>query len=170
MMRPMFHGVIGAIRTSAAARWHYVREVRSQTRSTLGHQRRVRYAATRAFRHALHKHRAAIIASVRTAAGAPAHTAAETRPPAATPHTSAWDLSFEPLSGRFLPTPTETLDAQVLRVIEGHPEGVRAREVGNELGVDWRRVVGITQSLVDAGKVDQVEQELYPVGKASPRW
>jgi len=166
----MFHGVIGAIRTSAAARWHHVREVRSQTRSALGHQRRLRYAATRAFRRALHKHRAAIIASVRTAAGAPVHAATDSRSAVNAPHTSAWDLSFEPPSGRPSPVRTETLDAQVLRVIQGHPEGVRAREVGNELGVDWRRVVGITQSLVDAGKVEQVEQELYPVGKASPPW
>jgi len=181
MIRPMFQSVLGAIRTSAAVRWHDVLEARSQTRAALGQQRMLRRARTRAFRRALLAHRAAIIRSLRTAVAAPSGATPALRPQPAIPHSSAWDLSFEPatdtepFAARTTPSlapvlPAEPLHSQVLRVIEGHPEGVRARDVGNELGVDWRRVVGITQSLVDAGKVEQVEQELYPAGKAGPRW
>ena len=59
------------------------------------------------------------------------------------------------------------LETEVLRVITRHPEGVRAFDIGNELGVDWRRVPAIAGRLVERAIVEQVAHEFYPVKKAS---
>lgn len=59
------------------------------------------------------------------------------------------------------------LEAEVLRVIARHPEGVRALDIGNELGVDWRRVPAVAGRLVDDAMVEQIAHEFYPVQKAS---
>jgi hypothetical protein len=56
-----------------------------------------------------------------------------------------------------------------LRVIQSHPEGICGRDIGNELGIDWRRVPGLTRSLLEAGVIEQVEQDFYPTGKAAAR-
>jgi hypothetical protein len=62
------------------------------------------------------------------------------------------------------------LRLQVRRVVDRHHHGITVQGIGNELGIDWRRLVAVTRQLVDAGALDQVGHELYPVGKASPRW
>ena len=59
------------------------------------------------------------------------------------------------------------LEAEVLRVITRHPEGVRALDIGNELGVDWRRVPAVAGRLVEHAMVEQIAHEFYPVEKAS---
>jgi hypothetical protein len=59
------------------------------------------------------------------------------------------------------------LEAEVLRVIARHPEGVRALDIGNELGVDWRRVPAVADRLVEHAMVEQIAHEFYPVEKAS---
>jgi hypothetical protein len=59
------------------------------------------------------------------------------------------------------------LEAEVLRVIARHPEGVRALDIGNELGVDWRRVPAVAGRLVAHAMVEQIAHEFYPVQKAS---
>jgi hypothetical protein len=59
------------------------------------------------------------------------------------------------------------LEAEVLRVITMHPEGVRALDIGNELGVDWRRVPAVARRLVEHDKVEQIAHEFYPIEKAS---
>jgi hypothetical protein len=59
------------------------------------------------------------------------------------------------------------LEAEVLRVIALHPEGVRALDIGNELGVDWRRVPAVARRLVEHDKVEQIAHEFYPIEKAS---
>lgn len=59
------------------------------------------------------------------------------------------------------------LEGEVLRMIGRHPEGIRAFDIGNELGVDWRRVPAMTRRLIERGVVEQVDQEFYLVGKAS---
>ena len=63
--------------------------------------------------------------------------------------------------------PHDRLEAEVLRVIARHPEGVRAFEIGNELGIDWRSVPAVAARLVDRAEVEQVAHEFYPVTKAS---
>ena len=51
---------------------------------------------------------------------------------------------------------------KVLEVITGHAEGIRLIDIGNELGVDWRTLIGATKSLVDGGQVEKIENMYYP--------
>ena len=76
-----------------------------------------------------------------------------------------------PLSVKPAPVPGHApadreLSADVLRVIVTRPDGIAARDIGNELGVDWRCVPPIARELVDLGAVEEIEQEFYPAGKA----
>jgi uncharacterized protein DUF802 len=118
-----------------------VRQMRSEWRAALNGQRQTRRAVARSVRRALHRHRAEVIASMRRV-----------------------------LTPGAPPPPPLDLDSRVLRVLERHPEGVRALDVGNELGLDWRRVLESTRKLVDDGLVEQVDQEFYLSWKASRRW
>ena len=61
----------------------------------------------------------------------------------------------------------DRLEAEVLRVIARHPEGVRALDIGNELGVDWRRVPAVARRLVEHEMVEEIAHEFYPIEKAS---
>ena len=117
-----------------------VRQMRSAFRMALRRRRDVRQAFARTMRRALREHRAALIASMKPAATT-----------AATP-------------------PSADLDTRVLTVIARHPDGVRAFDVGNELGVDWRRVLEATRNLVAAGAVEQIDQHFYLAAKAGPQW
>jgi len=117
-----------------------VRQMRSAFRAALRRRREVRQAFAQTMRQALRQHRAAILASMKASAAAAA------------------------------PMVAADLDARVLTVIARHPDGVRALDVGNELGVDWRRVLEATRNLVAAGAVEQVDQNFYPVRKAGPQW
>ena len=63
----------------------------------------------------------------------------------------------------------EVLQARILDAVEGHPEGVAARELGNELGIDWRRAIAAANALVLKGAVDRIGQAFYAAGKASRR-
>ena len=110
----------------------------------MAHRRISRREAARAVRGALLRQRAALIASLRGRRG-------------------ALDL-WSP--GDRGPEPTgEGLRAQVLRSIDAHADGIGALDLGNELGVDWRRVLAVAQELVETGMVEQVEQEFYPAQK-----
>jgi hypothetical protein len=176
-MRPLIANIVNAIRSSGAPRAASVREMRADTRSALTQHRQIRRAAARAVRQTLRRHRAAVIASLRAAFVGPGSTAAadgtvvdrETRAPSGSPpaveHTSVWEL-WPDSRGREDAT-YELL--QALRVIQSHPEGICARDIGNELGIDWRRVPGLTRSLLEAGVIEQVEQDFYPTGKAAAR-
>jgi len=78
-------------------------------------------------------------------------------------HTSVWELWSDPPARQ--DATFELL--QTLRVIQNHPEGICARDIGNEMGIDWRRVPALTRSLLDAGVIEQVGQEFYPTVKAT---
>ena len=67
------------------------------------------------------------------------------------------------------PANADPLHAKVLEILERHPRGIGARDIGNELGIDWRRVIGVMSGLVGRGLVDQIDQDFYRAGKASPR-
>jgi hypothetical protein len=154
----MTEHLVHAIRSSSAARSGCVRQMRHNTRSALAQQRAARQALTRSVRRGLHDHRAAVIGSLRTlltpAAGAQAGAALDT-PPAPR------------VLGELDPAAAVL---NVFQVVERHPEGVRAADIGNELGVDWRRVLSLMRHLLDAGMVERVDQQFYAAGKASPRW
>jgi hypothetical protein len=145
----VIENVADAIRTSAAARWHRVRRMRAETRLALASRRVMRRALARSIRQRLHEQRAAVVAAWRAA------------------HTSVWQLWPETPCARDTERTDDELQAHILRVIRRHPEGITALDVGNALGIDWRRVVVIAPTLVDAGQVDQVGQVFYPVSKVS---
>jgi len=52
---------------------------------------------------------------------------------------------------------------KMLEVIDKYPEGgIRLVDIGNELGVDWRTLIGSVKSLVDGGQVEKIENVYYP--------
>ena len=114
---------------------------RRSTRAARADARRVRWRQARLIRHGLHRQRVAMLRRVRGLAAAGGTSPAD------------GDL--------------DTLRTRVLGVIEAHPNGIGAREIGNELGIDWRSVTAVTGSLVARGAADQIEQDFYPIGKAS---
>jgi hypothetical protein len=56
-------------------------------------------------------------------------------------------------------------EKKILQAIQRHPEGVSIVEMGNELGVDFRRLLGSTDTLLASGKIDQVHELFYPAGR-----
>ena len=58
-------------------------------------------------------------------------------------------------------------EKKILRVIQRHPEGVSIVQIGNELGVDFRRLLESTHTLLASGQIDQVQELFYP---AEDRW
>jgi hypothetical protein len=65
------------------------------------------------------------------------------------------------------PEREDVLERQVLRVIQNHPDGIRTVDVGNELGVDWRALLGVIRRLLEDGAVERIDQQWYPAAKAS---
>jgi hypothetical protein len=144
---PDGEAVVDTLRTSTAARWRSLRELRANTQSMLAARRSRRRVAAQAIRQALHRHRATVIRSLR-------------RPP----HGELWAASAADRPGE----PVENvLRGQVLQSIQSHAEGVAAIDIANELGVDWHRVSSAAQALVAQGAIEQVEEELYPARKGS---
>jgi hypothetical protein len=129
------------------------KRLRADTRAALATHRARRRAMSRSARRTLRQRRSATVASLRAALQ-----------PAAP---SLWELWP---GGGDRAARDERLRGDVLKVIEQHPDGVAAVDVGNRLGVDWRRVLGIGRALAEGGLVDQVDREFFPVGKASRRW
>ena len=78
---------------------------------------------------------------------------------------SFWDLQND--ADIALDAAGDTLAAEILDVVARYPDGARARDVGNALGVDWRRVLGAARALADRGLVEQVDQDFYAIPKAS---
>src|SRR5262252_8183813 len=115
--------------------------MRPSTRAALADARQRRRLRVRLIRDGLHRQRVAVLRRLRALLGS-----SGTRP-------ADGDL--------------DVLTARVLAVIEAHPHGIGAREIGNELGIDWRSVTAVTGSLVARGAADQIEQDFYPIGKAS---
>jgi len=51
---------------------------------------------------------------------------------------------------------------QILEVVARHPEGIRLVDIGNELGVDWRSLIGSVKPLVDEDRVEKIDNLYYP--------
>jgi hypothetical protein len=145
-----------------------VRQMRSRTRQVIAGYRMARRVTGLAMRHALLHHRAKVISGLR-AAFTGVNAAADTAPPpAAVPYAercSVWELCPEPRDDRDSRDRSDDL-LQVVHVVQNHPEGICARDIGNELGTDWRKILGLTRRLVEAGLVDQVDEAYYPIAKA----
>jgi hypothetical protein len=156
---------MSAGKASRGMRSMSVRQMRWQTRALLAQHRTIRRATGLAIRQALQRHRAAVVGSLKTA-----FLGTGTPPPLpAAERAGVWELW--PLGGTEPERSTGGNEEllQVARVIQEHPEGICARDIGNELGIDWRRVLGLTRGLVNSGLVEQVEEAYYPATKASRR-
>jgi len=51
---------------------------------------------------------------------------------------------------------------QVLEVVARQSKGIRLVDIGNELGVDWRGLIGVVKSLVDEDKIEKIDNLYYP--------
>ncbi len=62
------------------------------------------------------------------------------------------------------PVPADDLSTEerVKAVIAKYPEGVKLVDIGNELGVDWRGLIGVVKTLVDDYKIDKIDSLYYP--------
>lgn len=59
------------------------------------------------------------------------------------------------------------LEERVLEVIARHPHGIRLVDIGNDLGVDWRSLLGISRTIVEEDKVERIDNLYYPKGGGS---
>ncbi|MBI1927525.1 hypothetical protein HYR99_25195 [Candidatus Poribacteria bacterium] len=51
---------------------------------------------------------------------------------------------------------------RISEVIANHPEGIRLVDIGNELGVEWRSLIGTVTSLLDEGSIYKIDNLYYP--------
>ena len=61
------------------------------------------------------------------------------------------------------------LRERVLEAITRHPEGIRLVDIGNDLGVDWRSLLGIARTIVEEDKVECIDNLYYPKGGGGNR-
>ena len=54
-------------------------------------------------------------------------------------------------------------EEEVLHTVQAHPEGIKLVDMGNEVGVDWRRLVQPAHTLTDAGRIEQMDELFYPI-------
>jgi hypothetical protein len=153
-MPPLVKEIVGAIRDTAVRRWTSAKRLRADTRARLARQRASRQTKARSMRQTLHRGRTAALASLRSKLA-----------PALVP-----PLLWESWPSQDRPAATDKLRADVLRVVHSHAEGIAAVDVGNELGVDWRRVLDVGRTLAEGGLLDQIDYTFFPVRKASPTW
>jgi hypothetical protein len=75
---------------------------------------------------------------------------------AAPPPAAAWagELARQSKSGK---------RERVLGIVRGHVDGIRLVDIGNELGVDWRSLVGVAKSLLEEGTIEKIDCLYYPV-------
>ena len=50
----------------------------------------------------------------------------------------------------------DAIKAEILDVLKKHPEGMKLRDLGNFLGVNWRSLVGLVGSLLREGKIEKL--------------
>lgn len=153
-MPPLVKEIVGAIRDTAMRRWTSTRRLRADTRARLARQRARRQTMARSMRQRLHQRRTAALASLRSTLG-----------PALLP-----PLLWESWPSQDGPGANDRLRTDVLRVVQDHADGITAVDVGNELGVDWRRVLDVGRTLAEGGLVDQIDHAFFPVRKASRTW
>lgn len=56
----------------------------------------------------------------------------------------------------------EATARRALTVIRVHPEGIRLTELGEELGADWRTLIGPVNRLIERGLVRKEDRRYYP--------
>ncbi len=62
------------------------------------------------------------------------------------------------------------IKAEMLAVLKKRPEGMKIRDLGNFLGVNWRSLVGLVNSLCRQGKIEKLNGfYFYYVGRKSAK-
>ena len=57
--------------------------------------------------------------------------------------------------------PPLSTEEEILNILTKYPEGIRLIDIGNELGIDWRTLIGPSRSLMDEGKVEKIDNPYY---------
>ncbi len=104
---------------------------------------------------------AAVVATEAVVAAAAVVAAETVVPPAAVVEevAAAVEAPSEVETARPLP-----LEKRVLEVIARRPQGIRLVDIGNELGVDWRSLLGVSRTIVEEDKVERIDNLYYPRG------
>jgi hypothetical protein len=55
-------------------------------------------------------------------------------------------------------------DRALVGIRHAGPEGIGLTDLGETLGVEWRRLIGPVKALLDRGVVEKVESRYYPAG------
>ncbi|MBI4256863.1 hypothetical protein HY626_02290 [Candidatus Uhrbacteria bacterium] len=63
----------------------------------------------------------------------------------------------------------DAIKAEILAVLKKHPEGMKLRDLGNFLGVNWRSLVGLVGSLLRQGKLEKLNGVYFFVRRKSAR-
>ena len=61
----------------------------------------------------------------------------------------------------------EDLKAKALAALRKHPQGMKLRDLGNFLGVNWRSLVGVVRSLLEQGKIERLNGFYFFVRRKS---
>lgn len=61
----------------------------------------------------------------------------------------------------------DAIKAEILAVLKKHPEGMKLRDLGNFLGVNWRSLVGLVGSLLRQGKIEKLNGVYFFVRRKS---
>lgn len=81
------------------------------------------------------------------------------------PGRSSGRRAGEPARGEPETGPDGELQARSLRTIRGAGEaGVTLPELGEKLGVEWRRLIAPVKALLEQGRIEKVESRYYPAG------
>jgi hypothetical protein len=146
-----------------------VSRVRDAAKTAILETRRSRRTVAQETRQALRSHRAKIRAAVRGLCEAlRGASGSELMTPLANVHPCApdaverfpggvFDLVVDSDGSNGNITATDLLD-----VVETHPEGISLVDIGNELGVDWRDLLGLSDRLLSDGEVEKIQELFYP--------
>ncbi|MBI2989099.1 MAG: hypothetical protein HYY45_20240 [Deltaproteobacteria bacterium] len=61
----------------------------------------------------------------------------------------------------------DAIKVEILAVLKKHPEGMKLRDLGNFLGVNWRSLVGLVGSLLRQGKIEKLNGVYFLVRRKS---
>lgn len=163
--------LVEEVRSSADARHRDLRALRRATRATLHRYRRERRDKTQQARRSTRRQ----VAQIRGAAGALRHSTRLVLGAIASDVLAATQLWRNTPAGTgarpAAAAPPRTPQRQsklaeserVLQIVRAHGDGIRLVDMGNELGVDWRGLIGVTKSLLEEGKVEKIDCLYYPV-------
>jgi hypothetical protein len=142
--------------SASQARQELVQELRDAAQATLGELVADRHQAHQNWTAGLKKKSASETVTVEAVAAQVAMAAEAVVAETAAP------VEAQPEGETVRPLP---LEERVLEVIARHAEGIRLVDIGNDLGVDWRSLLGISRTIVDEDKVERIDNLYYLKGR-----